>query len=392
VATRSSSRRPRVVIFYKSIAQYRRPFYDLLRTRLADDGIALEVIYGAPVPYEVARRDRIDLSWAHKTHVRVVHLAGRELYWQPGLARVRRGDLVIVEQASKLLVNYILFALHLTGFIRLGMWGHGRTVRARRSSALGEALKNAISRRVSWWFAYNERSAAFVRELGFPDDRITRLQNAIDTKALVSAAAAVTPRRLDEARRELGVSGRHICVYVGAMYEDKRIPFLLEACRLVRKLVPDFEMLFVGDGPDGALVRGAAAQDAWMHYLGPRFGDDRVPYMLLAALSLMPGGVGLGVLDSFALGVPLVTTSVPSHGPEIEYLENGVNGLIVEDGSSTQAYADAVAATLQDERLLATLRSGCEWARGRYSVEEMVERFANGVRRALEVTTGAGAE
>ncbi len=226
---------------------------------------------------------------------------------------MRRGDLVIVEQASKLLVNYILFALHLTGFIRLGMWGHGRTVRARRSSALGEALKNAISRHVSWWFAYNERSAAFVRELGFPDDRITRLQNAIDTKALVAAAAAVTPGRLDEARRQLGVGGRHVCIYVGAMYEDKRIRFSSRRVAWFASSSLTSRCCSWATGRTARLVRGAAARDEWMHYLGPRFGDDRVPYMLLAALSLMPGGVGLGVLDSFALGVPLVTTSGPRH-------------------------------------------------------------------------------
>ena len=95
-------------------------------------------------------------------------------------------------------------------------------------------------------------------------------------------------------------------------------------------------MIFVGDGPDGASVRDAASRHEWMHWVGPRFGDERVPYMLLAELSLMPGGVGLGVLDSFALSVPLVTTSVPSQGPEIEYLEDGINGLIVENASSPE--------------------------------------------------------
>ena len=376
----------RVVIFYKSIAQYRRPFYELLRKRLAEDGIALEVVYGAPVSYEVARRDRIDLPWGHKTRTRTFRVAGRELYWQGGLSRVRRGDLVVAEQASKLLLNYVLFALQQVGFIRLALWGHGRTIRTRRPNPIADALRTFTSRRVTWWFAYNERSAAFVRELGFPDERITRLQNAIDMQALIAAAAAVTPARRDAVRRELGLSGAHVCVFVGAMYEDKRMPFLLEACRAIRIRIPDFEMIFVGDGPDGALVRAEAARHDWMHCVGPRFDDERVPYMLLATLSLMPGGVGLGVLDAFALGVPLVTTSVPSHGPEIEYLEDGVNGLVVKDASSPRAFGDAVASALQNDALLAKLRAGCERARARYTIEEMVERFADGVRRALGVT------
>ena len=376
----------RVVIFYKSIAQYRRPFYELLRKRLAEDGIALEVVYGAPVSYEVARRDRIDLEWGHKTRTRAIRVAGRELYWQQGLSRVRRGDLVVVEQAGKLLLNYVLFALQQAGFIKLALWGHGRTVRARRPSSIGGASKNFISRRVSWWFAYNERSAAFVTALGYPDDRITRLQNSIDTRALSATAAAVTPEGLDELRRSLGLTGEHICIFVGAMYEDKRLPFLLEACLAVRESVADFEMIFIGDGPASTVVREAVAHHDWIHYVGAQFGDDRVPYLLLAKLVLMPGLVGLAVLDAITLAVPMVTTAVTWHSPEFEYLVDGVNGCVIDDTEHPRIFAAAVVDLLMDEGKRETLREGCRRTRDRYSIEEMTERFADGVRRALGVT------
>ncbi len=58
--------RLRVIIFYKSIPHYRYRFYEVLRSRLLQDGITLEVIYGGPVSYEVARHDRIDLPWGWK--------------------------------------------------------------------------------------------------------------------------------------------------------------------------------------------------------------------------------------------------------------------------------------------------------------------------------------
>ena len=43
--------------------------------------------------------------------------------------------------------------------------------------------------------------------------------------------------------------------------------------------------------------------------------------------ALLPGAVGLGVLDSFAFDVPLVTVDLPYHGPEIDYVRDGENGV-----------------------------------------------------------------
>ena len=183
----------RVVIFYKSIPQYRRRFFELLRERLASDGIGLELIYGRPTMEDAAKGDSVDLPWAVKAGSRSVRLAGRELVWQNGLTRLRRGDLVIVEQASKLLLNDVLFAVHRAGLIRMAFWGHGRSTRLRPLTDRGERVKRYMSRRVWWWWAYNERSAAYVRDLGYPDERITRVQNSIDTLSLVAAAAAVYP-------------------------------------------------------------------------------------------------------------------------------------------------------------------------------------------------------
>ena len=239
-----------------------------------------------------------------------------------------------------------------------------------------------MSRRVWWWWAYNEQSASYVRELGFPDERITRVQNSIDTVSLMAAAATVTPQELASLRRRLGLRGDNVCIFVGGMYEDKRLPFLVAACELVRKELPDFEMIFVGDGPQSGVVSEAAKRHGWIHYVGARFDDERVPYMLLAKLALMPL-VGLGVLDSFALRVPLITTDVPYHGPEVEYLESGVNGLIVACDCGPGEYAAAVVDVLRDTKLRETLRRGCERSSSLYTVEAMVDNFAAGIHGAL---------
>jgi glycosyltransferase involved in cell wall biosynthesis len=372
----------RVAVIYRSVPQYRRQFYEMLRSELGKDPIDLQLIYGQPGSQDAAKKDTVDLDWAERIENRIVRVGGRELYWQPCLSLLRGADLVIVEQASKLLVNYVLQARYLVGGARFALWGHGKSF-FYDASWFGECLKRCASTRVHWWFAYNAKSAAVVRSLGFPVERTTVTQNAIDTRGLVAAARMVDPSALRALAAELQLAGRNVCIYAGAMYRDKRLSFLLDACDLIRRSVPDFEMIFMGAGIDAALVRQAAIRHSWIKYIGPKFDHEKVPYFLLSKLFLLPGVVGLAVLDAFALGVPLVTTAVAGHGPEIEYLDDERNGIIVQEANSPEAYAGAVTALLKDEERRRTLVAGCHAAADIYTVENMVERFANGVRQAL---------
>ncbi len=216
-----------------------------------------------------------------------------------------------------------------------------------------------------------------MRGLGFPSEKITVVQNAIDTKRLASQVE--TARRMDEVSR-----CPHRCLFVGGMYPEKRLDFLLEGAQLIRDAVPDFELALIGAGPDQGIAERAASDYEWIRYLGPLFDDDLAKEYASARLVLMPGLVGLGVLDSFAAGVPMVTTAVPFHSPEIEYLVDGVNGVIVEDWDSVEAYAGAVTELLLDDRRREQLAHGCRESAKRYTVEEMVRRFADGVLLALD--------
>ena len=386
----TASHRAVVAIVYRYIHQYRREFYDRLRDRLAAADVELRLVAGEPGPEDVSKGDAIEVPWARRIKNVVFPFGQREIYWQPVLSHVRDADLVIVEQASKLLVNYVLLAGRRLGGPRVAFWGQGLNVYQHRASPVGEAIKRVMSRRVDWWFAYNEMSLDVVLGLGFPPERITCVQNAIDTHALREARAGVGAAELDTARRMIGVSSANVGVYAGALYADKRIDFLIAASDLVRKTVPDYELVIIGSGSDEHTAREAAVTRPWLHVLGARFGREKVHIMALAKALLLPGLVGLGILDGFALELPLVTTSGPYHGHEIDYLDPGENGLMVKDWRDPREYADAIVAVMTDDDLLERLRSGCRDARERYTVETMVERFANGVLLALSAPRGNG--
>jgi hypothetical protein len=56
-------------------------------------------------------------------------------------------------------------------------------------------------------------SAPWRHRPGVSGDRITNIQNAIDTRRLVAARDAVPPARLEAIRRELGITSRNVGLY-----------------------------------------------------------------------------------------------------------------------------------------------------------------------------------
>lgn len=382
-ARRPASAWGRVAMVVTWVLQYRNGFHDALRAELADRGIELLLVHGFPHGHWAEKGDATTIPWARHVHNRVFRIGSRELFWTPAREEMRAADLVVVTQQSKQLLGYELFVRQLLGRQRMAYWGHGRNLDEHGRSALGELVKRYMSRHVHWWFCYTPMTADIVRDLGFSEERITVVQNAIDTRSLIRDAESIEAAEVDALRGELGIDSDNVGLYVGGMYPLKRLPYLLEACEAVRERVPDFHAVFLGGGADQHLVEAAAARHPWIHAVGPTFGREKARYFALAKLVLMPGRVGLAILDTFALGTPLITVADSVHSPEIDYLEPGENGIMLPAGSTAKDYAAEVARLLQDDQELEHLVKGALVARDTYTIEEMARRFAEGIERAL---------
>ena len=149
------------------------------------------------------------------------------------------------------------------------MWGHGRNFQAD-STTIAQRWKQFWATRCDWWFAYTEETKSIVEGYGFPSQRITAIENAIDTAELRSYAKTITGEELLRAKQKFGIESDNIGIYVGGIYEHKRIDFLLAAAAEIRKRVPDFVLVMVGGGAESHIVATASARHSWIRYLGPR--------------------------------------------------------------------------------------------------------------------------
>ena len=329
------------------------------------------------------RGDQGSLPWGIPIPCRYLALDGSFLVLQRIPAELlEQQDLVVLPHENSMLSNYVLLLLRRPWRTRLAFWGHGANFQAIARKRVREKFKAWVSRRCQWWFAYTALSAQRVAGNGFPAQRITCLNNAVDTQSLADWRNSLSRAEVDAVRSSLGFQGKNIGVFIGSLHRDKRIEFLLAAAARLRERIPGFELLVIGDGPLRQVVHDFAAAQPWCKWVGARHGREKALYMSLGQVLLNPGMVGVGILDGFAMRLPLVTTDCGIHSPEIAYLEPGRNGLMTTD--HVPAFVEGVAGLFEDPELRERLASGCDASSSRYTLDLMAENFCAGIVRALD--------
>ncbi|MFB3814968.1 MAG: glycosyltransferase family 4 protein [Terriglobales bacterium] len=371
-----------VIIIQAMAKQYRLPFFEKLHAALLQDGVRLRVLYSGPNGHEAVKGDNVDLPPEFSRKVKAHWMFRGKVLYQEVLADVRNADLIVVEQANKHIINYLLLLLSSLNMKKVGFWGLGENKQADRTE-LSEWLKRRLLKRPDWWFAYTAGTAEYLVAHGVPRHKITAVQNSVDTSGFRRQLEAIGEAELFEARQRLGISdGARVGVFCGMLDRVKGLRLLLDSALRIREAAPNFHLLIAGGGQDRPLAENAAATYPWIHYLGPAFGAEKAMAFRLADVCLMPGRVGLAVLDAFAAGLPLITVDIPIHGPEMEYLEDGKNGLKLRP--EAEAFARGVSELLSDPARLRTLQQGAVESGRKYSIEAMVERFRAGILSCLQ--------
>jgi L-malate glycosyltransferase len=373
----------RVCIIQPVMKQYRLPFFVGLEKELAKSDIQLQVVYGMPWAEEEKRGDNAELPAPLGCSVPTYRLF-RKLFIQPSFLPWVRADLVVLEPANKHLLNYLLMSLYGLGVKRIAYWGHGYD-RQSSPTTSGNRFKRKSLHWATWWFAYTRGAAEYITAEGFGEDQVTIVENAVDTAEFRQQLANVKTTDIYQALADLGWDNQdRIGVFCGSLYTNKKLDFLFEAAQLIHQENSKFRLLILGGGPLEDDVRDFSLNHDWVQYVGPMFGHNKATLLKLSDLWLNPGLIGLGILDGFCAGLPVITTDVTFHSPEIEYLEHDINGLMVS--TDINSYATAVSNLLNDDEVYQNLKQGALAAAERYNIEKMISNFAEGVKQCLNAS------
>ena len=366
----------RITLIQRRLTNYRVPFFEALQGALDELDIELNLACGRGTLEEERKNDAGAIAWS--SCLVTTYLAGGRICIQPFGHLVQQADMLVLTAENKL-VNNLPYQFGHPG-LRVALWGHGANLQGNPNS-LRERFKARVARRADWWFGYTELSRPLITRNGFPDERITILNNSVDTSEMAQQYNSLPADDRGVWRQAHGLGDGPVGIFLGSLYTEKRIEFLLQTAQAIRQELPSFELVLVGAGPQLGMVQAFCEANPWAHYLGTRNGTEKVRALAACDVMLNPGLVGLGILDSFVCGLPMVTTDCGLHSPEIAYLSHGHNGVMTANEMS--AYGQAVLALLRNPQERERLAGACRESGQQYSVANMARNFADGVQACL---------
>lgn len=366
-----------VSVIQRRLTHYRVPLFNALREQLKERKIHLRLLHGEGTHLERRKNDEGKLEWAEPLQTNYVPRT--RLCWQPFFSKVQGDDLLILTHENSMIANHI--ALLSRPSKRIAFWGHGANFQATETG-FARRLKSWGARNADWYFAYTEASVAKVRGNGFPEQRITCVNNSIDTKKLASDLAELSYNELNHFKKKFRIQDGPIALFLGSLYKHKKLSFLISCAQKIRSEVPSFQLLVVGDGPDRPVIEKAARAYDWIHFIGPQTGKMKAASLKVADIIMNPGLVGLGILDSFVSRKPMITTDCGLHSPEIAYLTPS-NGIKTKENETE--YVAACIELLLNGRRRENFIQECKKSAEQYSLEAMAHNFATGIFAALKI-------
>lgn len=299
----------------------------------------------------------------------------RAFLWQRGaVAAMLEPEVAVIELNPRVLSNWVILAARSLWGAPTLLWGHawGREDKI----SVRNVLRLFMMRLASATITYTRTQRDEVAKI-FPRFRVFAATNSL-IRAHDCAGDSVSPESIDTV------------VYVGRLNRPKKPDLLLEAFALAR-LPARVRLCFVGDG----VMREVLEQQVSEYGLGSRvqlLGHVHSHEILRSVYarsfcSVSAGYIGLGAIQSFSFGVPLVLADKEPHAPEVEACQEGVNTVYFTAGDA-QALATALEKMWAERELWAAKRSElAKWTSQNYSVEAMVEGFVDAISSVVPKDT-----
>lgn len=341
---------------------YRMPVFSRLHSRL---GAEFHLFSGASYFTPDIKTTTDFLDW--HSFVENRFFAKRSFLWQAGACEAMfHAQVVVMELNPRILSTWIILAARKLWGAPTLLWGHawGRG----DSHSIRNVLRLYMMRLASGTIAYTRSQRDEVKSV-FPSLRVFAATNSLI-------------RSSDCSPLMCGCDELDTIIYVGRLNAPKKPRLLLRAF-LQAQLPKHVRLCIVGDGAERSVLQAICDEESLaqrVRLLGHVHNHEVLRSLYSRAIcSVSPGYVGLGAIQSFSFGVPLVLADHEPHAPEVEACQVGVNTVFFNADN-----VDSLAATLEKmwtERAiwLAKREALARWTAENYSVESMVEGFVEAI-------------
>ena len=354
--------KPSVLVLQEQIPPYRVPFFRFLADELGRRDLDLRVISSSALPAP----DELGFPHQRVPVTRGGTSALRAIFRQ-------RPTALVLPHSSRFAPAAAATRLRQRRARKQLLWGMGM---ARRygiespddSPKAAEAIRRTMLSMCDHYLSYTDISTKNLSNAGYERARITTLNNAVE--GIAAPGQAVNARRVP---RQM--------LFVASLVEDKEPLAAVAIADRLRGLTPGTTLHIVGDGPLRHQCEQAASRREWVHYHGPQRGPRLRELALSCDLAIIPGRVGLAILEMASAGLPIATFAAALHGAEIAYLNDGTNGIFLD--RDIDLAARRIAALLMDRPALERMRGDAIRSARRHTVQSMAANFSAGVAACL---------
>ena len=352
----------KVALLQTSIGDYRQNVLKLLVDRYGNDFH----VFSGPTYFDSTTKTRISIG-NNLTIISNHFFLNRTLLFQTGMFKpMLKVDVAILEFNPRILSVWVLLILRRIMGKRSVVWGHawprlGKHKVTDKIRHIQRMLANAI-------IVYTKTQARELKE-------------KMKFKEIVAAPNAIYSSKdmYENGNGEKAFS----FIYVGRLVKNKKPDLLLESfCNIIGSLPEDSNLIFVGEGPEMALLKENVPNEysARVEFLGHISDISTLRQLYSRALaSVSPGYVGLSITQSFGFGVPMIIADDEPHAPELEAAIEGEN-CVMFSSNSTGSLGNAMLNMVQNRSAWIGKRKNIsEYCRKNYSAENMSNMISQAI-------------
>ena len=185
--------------------------------------------------------------------------------------------------------------------------------------------------RIGAVIAISRLIAEELRQYGLPDSKIVQIPNGVDTDAFRPVPDSAQRTAL---RQRFGWKDAPTVLFVGQIISRKRPHLLVEAVGLLKRKVPDCQLVLVGPVNEPQYHRMILARATELglndRIIWAPFNDQVADFYRAADLFSLPSaseGMSNALLEAMACGLPSVVTPISGM---VDLIRNGTEGAHVE--------------------------------------------------------------
>ena len=276
-------------------------------------------------------------------------------------AKENNFDIVIAMFDLKWVMN--ILALYLKPKkVKFIWWGHGYG-----QNEIGNTIRTYLIHKADSLILYSDKKISRFIEDGIDKNKIFIAHNTFEIKN-----AELNPN-----------IKRNSFLFVGRLQQRKKVDILIESFhKIVKDIDENITLKIIGSGKEEIFLQQLIKKlhlEKRVLLLGAITDDSILKSHYQSALAYVsPGAVGLGVLHSFAYGVPVVTGRFEHHGPELDdNIIEGYNGIIYNDETEL---SDILLQFIKDESYSYGLG---EHAYQHFAEKRSIENMAQGFKDAI---------